>query len=243
MAARLPVSCHCHRPFIPWPRDHPTTNSKEYFTMKITVFGASGKVGSRIVAEAIDRGHEVTAVVRDATRRGTLPDNIALRSGNIANAIGVAKFSKGQDVIINATRPLSRREAKRTTRELMKGLLESSARLLVAGGAARLEVPNRDDTMVLDDSRYLPTSARHVGVVSLAQYCTCRAEEQVDWAYLSPAASLFAGVRTGRYRLGKDELVLDSNGESRISMEDLAVVLLDEVARPRHHRTGFTAAY
>ncbi len=211
--------------------------------MKITVFGASGKVGSRIVTEALDRNHNVTAVARDTSQRGALPNEIALHSGNIANAIDVASFSKNQDVVINATRPLSRQEAKRTTRELMKGLVDSGARLLVAGGAARLEVPNSQGTMVLDDSRYLPSAARHIGEVSLEQYCACRTEQTVDWAYLSPAASLFPGTRTGHYRLGKDELLLDAKGESRISMEDLAVVLLDEVDRPSHHRTGFTAAY
>ena len=211
--------------------------------MKITVFGATGKVGSRVVAEALDRGHEVMAITRDANKQGALPYDVALHSGNIGNAIDVALYSRGQDVVINATRPASRRDASRTTRELMKGMVDTGARLLISGGAARLEVPNTGGTMVLDDSRYLPSAARHIGEVSLDQYCACRAEQTVDWAYLSPAASLFAGTRTGSYRLGKDELLLDENGESRISMEDLAVVLLDEVDRPRHHRTGFTAAY
>ncbi len=75
------------------------------------------------------------------------------------------------------------------------------------------------------------------------QFKVCRAETRVDWAYLSPPAQMEPGERTGNYRLGTNELVLDAAGNSKISTEDLAVVLLDEAEQPKHHRVGFTAAY
>ena len=125
----------------------------------------------------------------------------------------------------------------------MQGLAVTGVRPIIVGGAASLVVPGTGGRTVLDDPRFLAPAARHVGEVSLEQYRAYQAEQAVDWAYLSPPALLFAGTRTGRYRLGTDELLLDENGDSRLSMEDLAVVLLDEAERPRHHQVRFTAAY
>lgn len=129
------------------------------------------------------------------------------------------------------------------TRALLDGIARSGARLLVVGGAATLIVPGGNGAIVLDDIRYLPAAARHIGEASRAQYEAVIEEVRVDWSYLSPPASLQPGTRTGRYRLGRDELLLDATGHSALSMEDLAVVLLDEAEQPRHHRVRFTAAY
>ena len=97
--------------------------------------------------------------------------------------------------------------------------------------------------MVLDDSRFLPAAARQIGEVSLDQYRACLAETTVDWTYLSPPASLTPGKRTGAFRMGRDELLLDEKQRSQISMEDLAVAMLDEIEHARLHRTRFTVAY
>jgi len=162
--------------------------------MRITVLGATGSVGSRVVTEALSRGHQVTAVARNSTRFNDLPAAAKVRVGDAGNVKNVAELSAGQDVIINATRPAPGSESRifATTKALMDGLAPTGVRLLVVGGAATLTVP---------------------------------------------------GERTGNYRLGTDELLLDAEGNSTISMEDLAVVLLDEAERPKHHRTRFTAAY
>ncbi len=85
--------------------------------------------------------------------------------------------------------------------------------------------------------------ARDLALACTDQLEACRADTEVDWAYLSPAALLTPGERTGNYRLGDDELLVDAEGNSTMSMEDLAVALLDEAERPKHHRTRFTAAY
>jgi len=213
--------------------------------VRITVFGAAGKVGRRVVSESLLRGHEVTAVVRDPSRLDELPAGVNVLAGDAENVDDVVAFSYGQDVVINATRSATSDEGQvvRTTTTLMDGLSRTGVRLLIVGGAASLTVPGTDGRAVIDDPRFLSPSARRIGQASLAQYRVCLAETRVDWAYLSPPASLVTGERTGHYRLGSDELLLDCDSNSRISVEDLAVVLLDEAETPRHHQTRFTAAY
>jgi putative NADH-flavin reductase len=211
--------------------------------MQITVFGATGQVGSRVVVEALVRGHEVTAVARDPSRQSELSDVVELSRGDIADVDDVIALTDGRDMVINATRSETRVDAVHGTREFMRGLATTGVRSLIVGGAATLTVPGTSGRTVLDDARYLSPSFRPVGEVSRDQYRTCLAEKTVDWAYLSPPANLFPGTRTGNYRIGTDELLLDADGQSRISMEDLAVVILDEAECPRHHRARFTAAY
>jgi putative NADH-flavin reductase len=213
--------------------------------MKITVLGATGNAGSRLVAEALSRGHEVTAVVRNLAGSNDLPTAARVRTGDVDNVADVTKVSAGQDVVISAIRPAPGHESDiiPTTRSLMNGLAQTGVRLLVVGGAATLTVPGTDGKTVIEDSNYLPVSARHIGKASADQFEVCLAETRVDWAYLSPAAQFAPGERTGNFRLGTDELLVDAEGISKISMEDLAVVLLDEAERPKHHRTRFTAAY
>ncbi len=213
--------------------------------MKITVLGAAGSAGSRVVAEALSRGHEVTAVVRNSTGFNNLPTGVKVLTGDAGNVEDVAKISAGQDVVISAIRPVpgNKSETVATTNALMDGLAQTGVRLLVVGGAATLTVPGAGGKTVIEDSNFLPVSARHIGKASADQLEACLPETRVDWVYLSPAAQFAPGERTGNYRLGTDELLLDAEGNSTISMEDLAVVLVDEAERPKHHRTRFTVAY
>jgi probable blue pigment (indigoidine) exporter len=213
--------------------------------LRITVFGAAGNVGSRVVAEALSRGHLVTAVVRSPGSMHKLPPQARLRTtGNASNVEDVAELSAGQDVVISATRPApgSEGELAATTKALLAGLSGTGVRLLLVGGAGSLIVPDTGGATVVDDPQF-PADWRPIALACNDQLDVCRAETGVDWAYLSPAALLEPGKRTGRYRLGADELLVDADGVSAISMEDLAVALLDEAERPRHHRTRFTAAY
>jgi putative NADH-flavin reductase len=213
--------------------------------MKITVLGAAGNAGSRVVDEALSRGHEVTAVVRNLAGSKNLPAGAKVLTGDASNAEDVAKISAGQDVVISAIRPdpNNKSETVATTNALMDGLAQTGVRLLIVGGAATLVVPGTGGKTVLEDENFLPVAARHIGKASADQLDVCLAETRVDWAYLSPAAQFAPGERTGNFRLGTDELLIDAEGISKISMEDLAVVLLDEAERPKHHRTRFTAAY
>ncbi len=212
--------------------------------MRITVFGAAGEVGSRVVAEALSRGHDVAAVVRDPARFQELPSGANARAGDAASVDDVVELSAGQDVVISATRPPpgSEPELVTTTKALLAGLARTGVRLLVVGGAATLTIPGTGGVMVMDDADF-PPDWRPIALACAEQLEVCRAETGVDWAYLSPPALMEPGERTGTYRLGRDELVVDADGNSTISMEDLAVALLDEAQQPKHHRTRFTVAY
>lgn len=213
--------------------------------MRIAIVGATGNVGRRVVAEAASRGHEVTAVVRDPARYEELPEGVNPQTGDASNADDMARLSEGQDVVISAIRPPVGREGEvvSTTQALLDGLAQTGVRLLIVGGAACLTVPNSGGTAVIDDPRFVPEKWREIAQASLTQYQTVRAESRVDWAYLCPPPMLEPGERTGKFRLGGDELILDADGNSTISIEDLSVVLLNEAERPQHHQTMFTAAY
>ncbi|MEV8315226.1 NAD(P)H-binding protein [Streptomyces sp. NPDC059900] len=214
--------------------------------MRITVFGAAGNVGSRVVTEALTRGHDVTAVVRDPARFGELHPGATHRAGDAGVPEQVAELSIGQDLVVNATRPAPGREPEHAaiSRALLAGLDRTGVRLLIVGGAGSLTVPGSGGVLAVDDPAYVPTAWRHIALASNAQFDAVRTTgTDVDWAYLSPSALLEPCVRTGSYRLGADELIVDADGNSALSMEDLAVALLDEAERPKHHRTRFTAGY
>jgi putative NADH-flavin reductase len=221
--------------------------------MRITVFGASGAVGSRVTEEALSRGHDVTAVGRSLDRLNALllgrrvdrPTALAgqprIRRGDAADPQDVAELSAGQDVVISATRPLPGQEAELAiaTKGLLAGLA-GGTRLIVVGGAASLLLPT--GTTVLDGPDF-PPDWRPIAEACNEQLAVLRAETEIDWAYVSPPAILEPGTRTGSYRLGKDHLLLDADGNSAISMEDFAIALVDEAEHPRHHRTRFTVGY
>lgn len=213
--------------------------------MRITIVGATGNVGKRVVAEALSRGHVVTAVVRDPARIHDLPEGVGARTGDAGNVEDVAALSIGQDVVVSATRPAAGHESDlvTTAKALLAGLDGAGARLLVVGGAATLTIPGGDGATVLDDPRYLPVAARSIALACVDQLDVLRGDGGTDWTYLSPPALLQPGERTGTYRVGGDELLVDAEGNSMISMEDLAVALLDEAEHPAHRRVRFTVAY
>lgn len=197
--------------------------------MRITVFGATGAVGREVVAEARARGHEVVPASRATGVDATDP-------------VHVARLAAGQDLVISATRPRPGHEPElvAVARALFAGLRGSGTRLLLVGGAATLRRP---DGVLVQDAPDFPAALVPIAHACAGQLAVCRTESEVDWAYLSPPMSLEPGSRTGRYRLGADDLVADESGTSRITNADLAVALLDEAERPKHHRTRFTVGY
>lgn len=197
--------------------------------MRITVFGATGAVGREVVAEARARGHHVLPASRSTGVDATDP-------------AAVARSAAGQDLVISATRPSPGHEPElaAVTRALFAGLRGSGTRLLLVGGAATLRGPGG---VLVQDAPHFPAGLLPIAHACAEQLAVCRTESGVDWAYLSPPMLLEAGARTGRYRLGADDLIADAAGTSRISNADLAVALLDEAERPKHHRTRFTVGY
>jgi len=207
--------------------------------MRIIIFGAAGSVGYRTAAEALARGHEVTAVVRDPSRE--LPQGVTIAIGDAADPAQVATLMNGHDAAVSAVRAPSEHLQVEATGSLLKGAAAAGVRLLVVGGAATLRVPD-SGRMVLEDPRYISEEWRAVAEASAAQHRLCMEDEEADWTYLSPPAILEAGERTGRYRLGRDDLLVNDEGVSRISVEDLAVAVVDELEDPKHRRRRFTVA-
>ena len=213
--------------------------------MKITLFGAAGNMGRRISREALDRGHDLTAVVRGKDESVISDERVRVAQGDATRLEDVERLCSDAEIVIAATRPPAGHETQllESTATLLKALSHTSTRLLISGGAASLFVPDHVDRLLIQDSRYMPESAMAIGQACLEQLELCRASIAVDWTYLSPSALLVPGERTGKFRLGTDELITDANGLSRISMEDLAVALLDEAEQARFIRRRFTAGY
>jgi carboxymethylenebutenolidase len=211
--------------------------------MRIAVFGALGNVGSRVVAEALSRGHEVTCVIRREAQLSSIPGEAQGRIADAGNAEQVAALCAGHDLVIGATRPAPGREGDLVsmTKALLAGTARAGVRLILVGGAASLKVPDTGG-LVLDDSRYVPDFVRGIAVASRMQLEACKTDADADWTYLSPPALLVPGARTGRYRIGRDELLVGADGISTISIEDFAVALLDEAESPAHRRARFTVA-
>lgn len=213
--------------------------------MRIIVFGARGDVGSRVVAEALSRDHAVTAVVRDTNQVAHLADGVTANVVNVQDTDDVARAMAGHDLAVSAIRPPQGHEPDMVplTGSILDAAARTGVRVLIVGGAARLLVPGADGHTVLTAPDFLPDAVVPIARASQAQFELCLSHDGADWVYASPAAMLAPGDRTGSYRSGTDILLVDENGESKVSMEDFAVALIDEGEANRLHRDRFTVAY
>jgi putative NADH-flavin reductase len=212
--------------------------------MRIAVLGASGAVGSAVVREAVSRGHDVTGVVRrEPVERPTR--SVRYVAANAAHIAEVMSVAANHDIVVSATRPRagSEHELVQVARVVLTAAARTGSRALIVGGAATLRVADAGGRLVLDDARYLPPAARRIAEACAAQHEVCAAAADADWTYLSPPARLFEGARSGTYRVGTDDLIVAADGDSSVSIADLAAALLDEIDRPRHRRRRFTVAY
>lgn len=207
--------------------------------MKIAIIGATGLVGTKIVSETLDRGHEVTAIVRNPERLPTHP-KLRAASADVTEPSDLASLIAGHHVVISAFNP-GKDESGTGARSIIDAVKRSGVkRLLVVGGAGTLEIaPGK---RLVDQSDF-PAQWKDGALRTAAFLDQLRGETELDWAFLSPAAMLTPGERTGNYRVGGDQLLTDSDGESRISLEDYAVAMLDEIERPQHHRKRFSVGY
>ncbi|HSJ03174.1 MAG TPA: NAD(P)-dependent oxidoreductase [Verrucomicrobium sp.] len=227
--------------------------------MKIVFFGAGGTLGSRILNEALSRGHTVTVVARNPEKFLQQSRNTATPAGDYVPGQPVA--IKGSVTVIQGDALLSKSIAaaaighdaaissiggdpagfKPTTAALIEGLTRAGVkRLLCVGGAGSLEVA--PGVQLVDapgfPEAYRATSEAHREVLNIL-----KANTSLDWTYVSPAAVIFPGERTGQFRLGGDQLLADEKGESRISAEDYAIAFINELEQPKHLRQRFTVAY
>lgn len=215
--------------------------------VKIAVFGATGRIGSRIIAEALRRGHVVTAVVRDVTKTTDFDPRVQVAVGDALDADSVKHVALEHDVVVSAVGggngPGNQATLVPAARSLVEGLRalgEGAPRLVTVGGAGSLRT--RDGNQVWDRPG-LPEDVLQTMRAHGAALDFYRTIEDLDWSNISPAAKIQPGQRTGTYRTSDEELLTDDDGNSVISFEDYAVAVLDEIETPQHRRQRFTIAY
>ena len=209
--------------------------------MKVVLFGASGMIGSRILRELVTRGHSVTAVVRDTAKLPEM-EGMTARQGDCLDPDSVTAVVRGADAVISAYAPgfTSLGNLVIATKALIAGLQKAGVRrLLVVGGAASLEVA---PGVQLLDTPMFPPDWKGIALAHRDALDVIKGAD-LEWTSLSPAALIEPGARTGKFRLGLDQLVVDEKGDSKISAEDFAVAMVDEFEKGEHVRQRFTVGY
>ncbi|MCI6550245.1 MAG: NAD(P)H-binding protein [Prevotella sp.] len=214
----------------------------------VVLIGATGFVGSAVLNELLSRGHKVTAVVRNAAK---LPknDNLTAVEEDVANVDALANIAKGKDAVISAYNPgWTNPDIKRLIEENYPKIVEAVkksgvGRLLIVGGAGTLFVK---PGLRVVDSGAIPAEIMD-GVRPLGDFYLngLTKEHDLDWVFFSPAGVFDEkGERTGKFRLGKDDLIIDpTTGSSHISVQDYAVAMVDELEKTAHHKERFTIGY
>jgi hypothetical protein len=202
----------------------------------IAILGITGRAGSRIAAELLQRGHTVTGIARNVA---AVPAQagLSVKSADVMQPATLIPLLKGHDAVISAMRFADGGDAATLVTVTKQA---GVPRLLVVGGAGSLEVaPGK----ALIDTPEFPEIYKTEAEAGRVFLNALRAERELDWTFLSPSALFEPGERTGRFRLGNDQLLVDAQGSSHISMEDYAIALVDEVETPTHSRQRYTVGY
>lgn len=202
--------------------------------MKIALIGATGQVGSPILKELVNRGHQVTAIVRNP-EKVQAQVNVTPMKGDVFDREGLTALLKGHDAVISAVHFLQSDPQKLIDAAKASGV----KRYLVVGGAGSLEVA---PGVALVTTPEFPAAYRDEATKGGEFLALLRQEKELDWTFLSPSALFLEGPRTGTFRLGKDQLLSNDKGSS-ISFADYAIALVDEVEKPTHSRQRFTVGY
>lgn len=202
--------------------------------MRVALIGASGNVGSRILRELSDRGHQVTGIARNPERIARLPGVTAMK-GDLFAPENLASLLRGHDAVVSSVMFLQ------SDPDLLIAAVRASGvkRYLVVGGAGSLEVA---PGLRLIDTPDFPEAYKPESGGGCAFLERLRDVEDIDWTFLSPSYIFMPGERTGKFRLGRDELLSNDQG-SIISYEDYAIALVDEIEHPGHIRQRFTVGY
>jgi uncharacterized protein len=209
--------------------------------LKVVLYGATGKAGSVILNELVDRGHTVVAAARTPEKVQKLK-NISTVQDDLSDPAKIASIVKGVDAVVSAYGPPPDDTSQiiGATDRLVKGVEQAGGpRLIVVGGAGSLFVAPgvtvRESGHV--PKEWIPIADAHIQVLKNLK------QSSIDWTYFSPAGFFEPGQRTGKFRLGKDDLIVDAQGNSRISFQDYAIALVDELENPQHRRDRFTIGY
>ena len=212
--------------------------------MKVAIIGASGFIGSCVRDEALARGHQVTAIVRHPEKITVQDPRLHVVKADILKG-NVNEIVKVHDAVISAYSAGRSGsgiydEQIEGYKAIISGVKKSGIkRLLVVGGASTLEVS--PGVQLIDTMS--PEQITQGMLATREMLYMLRKEKELEWTFLSPAATIASGERTGNYRVGKDELVKSKEGESKVSTQDYAVAMLDELENPQHIRERFTVAY
>ena len=202
----------------------------------IAILGITGRAGSRIATELLQRGHTVTGIARDTSKADARP-GLSLKQADATQLDALVPLLRGHDAVISATHFAGGIDAATAIAAAKQA---GVPRLLVVGGAGSLEIaPGK----ALVDTPEFPAAYKAEALAGRAFLDTLRAEKELDWTFLSPSALFEPGPRTGAYRLGGDQLLADAQGKSWISMEDYAIAMADEIERPANSRRRFTVGY
>jgi putative NADH-flavin reductase len=203
--------------------------------MNIALAGATGNIGSRILAEALSRGHRVTGITRDP-KKLSAREGLQVRKGSTTDLAGFTAILAGHDAAI-----VSLKWNENDIARVLDALRKSGVKrcLFVVGAGSLLRRDGRTHFDYMAEKGVQPPTSKPAAV-ALAEI---QKVTDLDWTAISPPASIQPGQRTGKFRLGKDHLIEDAEGQSRISREDFAVAIMDEIEKPKHIRQRFTAAY
>lgn len=213
----------------------------------VLLIGATGFVGSAVLNELVSRGHKVTAVARNVEKvaKSELVDVV---KEDVANVDAIAKLAEGKDAIISAYNPgwtnpdIATLISENYPKILSAAKKSGVKRLLIVGGAGTLFCA---PGLRVVDSGAIPEEIMG-GVRPLGDFYlnTLMNENDIDWVFFSPAGVFDQqGKKTGNYRLGKDDLIVDAEGNSHISVQDYADAMVNELEKPSHHKERFTIGY
>ena len=203
--------------------------------MNIAIIGATGNIGSRVLDEALRRGHEVTAITRDP-RKLEPRAGVTVRAGSTSDGPALTRTLKGHDAVIISVK-WNENDIGRVIDVIRKSGVKRCLFVVGAGSLIRKDGRTHFDHMA--EKGVQPPTSKPAALALEA----IRKVRDLDWTAISPAASIQPGERTAKFRLGLDRLIEDDEGHSIISREDFAVAILDEIEKPKHIRKRFTAAY
>ena len=215
---------------------------------KVAVIGATGFVGTQVVKELANRGYFVNALARN-TSKIEESENVKAVTADIYNTSELAEILKGNDAVISTfnpgwTNPNIFEDFLKGAESIEKAVEESGVkRFIVVGGAGSLYIA---EGLQLIDTPEFPAEIKP-GAEAARQYLEMiKKNEVLDWTFFSPAIEMHqgtAGVRKGTYRTALENPVFDENGRSVLSVEDVAVALVDELENNQFVKQRFTAAY
>jgi putative NADH-flavin reductase len=211
--------------------------------MNIALYGATGKSGSAILAELLSRGHKVTAITRHPEKLAPQP-NLTMKQGTVDSAAEITAAIQGHDAVVSAYAPPLTQEGVRelipVTQHFIDAVQQTGVkRFVYVGGAGSLFVAPGVTVIASGHlpPEWLPIAVAHADTLELIK------KSDINWTSFSPAAFFEPGPRTGKFRLDRDNLITDAQGNSKISLADYAIALVDELEKPQFEHARFTAAY